>query len=250
MLRISALAASAALVLAACSTGTGDADSGGSTSSTSEDGVSSKKPSSGSITLDGEGKPEDGIATYYAATGAGNCSFEATPNDLDVAAMNAEQYDGSAVCGGCVKVNGPKGELVVRVVDQCPECKSGHLDLSKEAFAKIAEVSAGRVPITWTRVTCALDGPVRYHFKDGSSQWWTAIQVRNHRVPIAKLEIKAKGGDFREVPREDYNYFVEQDGVGEGPFTVRLTGSNGAVLEDTLDGVVAETTVDGARQFP
>src|SRR5512140_1402594 len=34
-----------------------------------------------------------GIATYYDATGAGACGFGASPADLMVAAMNADEYD-------------------------------------------------------------------------------------------------------------------------------------------------------------
>ncbi|HLE51108.1 MAG TPA: expansin EXLX1 family cellulose-binding protein, partial [Anaerolineales bacterium] len=90
-----------------------------------------------------------GIATYYAATGAGACSFDPSPQDLMVAAMNAEQYDNAAVCGAYLYVTGPQGAVTVRIVDLCPECQAGHLDLSREAFAQIAELPQGRVPITW-----------------------------------------------------------------------------------------------------
>lgn len=102
------------------------------------------------------GQDQHGDGTYYGATGAGACSFDATPSDLDVAAMNAPQYAGSAVCGECVAITGPKGGVTVRIVDLCPECKSGDLDLSQEAFAKIADVSAGRVKITWRVVLDAM----------------------------------------------------------------------------------------------
>ena len=76
------------------------------------------------------GDVHDGVATYYDATGAGACSFDPTPGDLDVAAMNAPEFAGSAVCGECVAVTGPRGSVTVRIVDLCPECLAGHLDLS------------------------------------------------------------------------------------------------------------------------
>src|SRR5689334_8902065 len=81
---------------------------------------------------------ESGDGTYYDATGAGNCSFDATPDDLMVAAMNAPDYASAAWCGGCVEVTGPIGTVTVRIVDQCPECQKGSLDLSPQAFEKIA----------------------------------------------------------------------------------------------------------------
>lgn len=196
------------------------------------------------------GQTQSGVATYYAATGAGACSFDASPNDLDVAAMNAVEFAGSAVCGSCVDVVGPKGKVTVRIVDLCPECPKGHLDLSQQAFGKIADLSAGRVSISWTVVPCNVSGPVQYHFKDGSSQYWTAIQVRNHKVPVTKLEVQKSGGAWTEVTRADYNYFVVTNGVGPGAFRVRITGQGGATLEDSFTGVTENATVAGTGQFP
>jgi len=94
-----------------------------------------------------------GEATYYNADGTGACGFKATPNDLDVAAMNGSQYKKSW-CGQCVLVTGPKGMVKVRIVDLCPGCASGGLDLSEQAFGSIAALSAGRVKITWVTVPC------------------------------------------------------------------------------------------------
>ena len=196
------------------------------------------------------GQPESGRATFYAADGSGNCGYDPSPSDLDVAAMDAPEWAGSAVCGECVQVTGPNGQVIVRIVDQCPGCEQGHLDLSQEAFAKIADPSAGNVPITWQVVACAVTGPVAYEIKDGSSQYWTAIQVRNSRYAIAKLEWKTGGGAYADVMRADYNYFVVSSGVGPGPYMVRITASTGAVLEDSLPPVAPSTTVQGAAQFP
>ena len=71
-----------------------------------------------------------GIATYYYADGSGACSFDPSPNDLMVTALNAEEYDNAAYCGAFVQVTGRKGTITVRIVDLCPECLAGHLDLS------------------------------------------------------------------------------------------------------------------------
>ena len=43
------------------------------------------------------------IATYYNATGAGACMFDPSPNDLMVAAMNAEEYTNAAYCGAFLR---------------------------------------------------------------------------------------------------------------------------------------------------
>ena len=117
------------------------------------------------------GQVQNGEGTYYGATGAGACSYDPSPGNLMVAAMNAPQWQGSQVCGTCVDVTGPKGKVTVRIVDLCPECKSGDLDLSQEAFVQIADQSAGRVKISWTAVACAVSGPIGIHFKEGSNPY-------------------------------------------------------------------------------
>ncbi|RJS19719.1 hypothetical protein DRW03_22150 [Corallococcus sp. H22C18031201] len=201
-------------------------------------------PSGGGLPL---GEQQKGIATFYNATGAGNCSFE--PNgDLMVAAINTTQYARSATCGQCVDVVGPKGTVRVRIVDQCPDCDKGHLDLSREAFAKVADMSLGRVDISWTPVSCDVAGNIEYHFKDGSNPDWTALQIRNHRLPIQKLEWK-RDGDWKAIAREDYNYFVATSGVGTGSFQVRVTASDGQQLTDTLPKVLDNASVPGSAQF-
>lgn len=190
-----------------------------------------------------------GEGTYYDADGTGNCGFDASPNDLLVAAMNAADYNTAAWCGACLEVTGPMGTVTVRVVDQCPECVHGDLDLSREAFAMIAPLSAGRVPITWHEVACNVSGPIAYHFKDGSNPYWTAIQIRNHRYPIASLEAQ-DGDSWHAIPRVDYNYFVESAGLGPGPYTLRVTDTRGHVVEDSGIALGDNVTRSGAAQFP
>lgn len=191
-----------------------------------------------------------GIATYYNATGEGACSFDASPDDMMVAAMNADEYNTASYCGAYVHVTGQKGEVTVRIVDLCPECKSGHLDLSREAFAQIDDLPLGRVNITWQLVSPELSGPIAYHFMDASNQWWTTVQIRNHRNPIAKLEY-LRGSEWIEVPRTSWNYFVQTEpGMGVGPYTFRVTDWYGHVLTDSSIPHTPGNSVNGAGQFP
>lgn len=191
-----------------------------------------------------------GIATFYGATGEGACLFDASPDDLMVAALNAEEYDNAAFCGAYLHVTGPKATITVRIVDLCPECKAGHLDLSQEAFALIAEPVQGRVAITWQLISPALTGPITYHFKEGSNQWWTAVQIRNHRNPIAKVEY-FDGSQWVNVARTEYNYFVQTNpGMGPGPYQFRVTDHYGNRLVDQAIAHVEQGTVQGNAQFP
>jgi expansin (peptidoglycan-binding protein) len=193
---------------------------------------------------------ETGDGTYYNADGTGNCSFDASPDDLMVAAMNATDYANAAWCGACLAVTGPKATVTVRVVDQCPGCQQGDLDLSPQAFQQIADLSAGRVTITWHEVDCGVTGPIGYRFKEGSNAFWTAIQIRNARYPIAKLEARDDSGAWSEIPREDYNYFVQASGLGDGPYALRVTDARGHVIEDDAIALADAQTMPGSTQFP
>lgn len=198
------------------------------------------------------GPPHDGIATYYpGADGSGNCSFPATPDDLMVAAMNETEYGNADLCGAFVRVTGRKGSVIVRIVDRCPECGVGHLDLSPEAFALIDSIPLGRVPITWQIVSPEMDGPIRFEFVEKNPNW-TAVQVRNHRNPIAKFEYELANGTYRTVPRERWNYFVQYEpGMGFGPYTFRVTDILGnQIVSSGIPLSEPNIEIDGSGQFP
>ncbi len=215
---------------------------------------SSVDPSAGGTATAGEvceeGAEHSGEGTYYDADGSGNCSFDPSADRM-VAAINEADYGGSAPCGACAEVEGPAGTTTVRIVDRCPGCALGDLDLSVEAFEMIAAKEEGRVDILWRYVPCAVEGPLRYRFKEGSSQWWTAVQVRNHRHAIASLEYSNDGGEtYIPVARESYNYFVAPEGMGAEPFSLRVTDVYGQVVVD--DGIVVGDGIEvsGAANTP
>jgi expansin len=217
-----------------------------------------------------------GAATYYDATGLGSCSLEAVPPpartaklspdasaklspdaspdapadaraDRLVAAVNAADYDHAALCGACLAVAGPLGAVVVRVVDSCPGCRRGDLDLSREAFAAIAPLSAGRTKVAWRTVACPVTGPIVYRIKPGSNPSWTAFQLRNHRYPIAGLEVRDTAGAYRAISRGDDNYFVAH-GLGAGPYALRVTDRHGHALDDAI--ALGDAARPGAAQLP
>jgi expansin (peptidoglycan-binding protein) len=99
-------------------------------------------------------------------------------------------------------------------------------------------------------VACGLTGPIVYHFKEGSNPFWTAIQIRNHRYPIAKVEYLREGSGYVEMVRETYNYFLEAAGMGEGPYTLRVTDVLGQELEDTGIPLLDNGEAPGASQLP
>jgi expansin (peptidoglycan-binding protein) len=188
-----------------------------------------------------------GVATFYAATGAGNCSFDAS-SDLMVAAMNQQDYENSQACGAFLAVTGPNGSTVkIKVVDRCPECPVGAIDLSREAFTKLAPASAGRIAISWRLLSPGTSKPVSYRYKSGSSRFWCGIQVLDHRNPIRSLEVKA-GDSWKSLPREDFNYFIAEGGSGCGG-PLRITDIYGGKLTDTGIEISPDAVQRGHAQF-
>ncbi|MEM9893731.1 MAG: expansin EXLX1 family cellulose-binding protein, partial [Actinomycetota bacterium] len=104
--------------------------------------------------------------------------------------------------------------------------------------------------IEWRVVEAAVSGPIAFRFKEGSSQYWTAVQVRNHRHPVATLEYQLADGSWRAVARKPYNYFVEEAGMGPGPYTFRVTDVRGNVVVETGVDLAVAGVVSGAGQFP
>jgi expansin (peptidoglycan-binding protein) len=192
---------------------------------------------------------ETGQATYYNADGTGACSFDAG-SDFLIAAMNATDYGTATWCGGCVDVTGPQGHVVVRIVDECPGCSQGSLDLSETAFGMISPLSAGRVAISWHQVDCPVSGPIAYQFQSGSSQFYTAIQLRNTRYPQLTLSAVDSSGSATPLPRQSYNYFVASSGLGPGPYTLRVTDDRGQAIEDTNIALATSGAQPGSAQFP
>jgi len=191
----------------------------------------------------------ESVATRIESDGTGNCNFDASPDDLNVAALNSIDYVNGAMCGACAEVEGPnQKKVVVRIVDSCAGCTAEQIALSKQAFEKMGATDYLQMTVRWSYVTCPVVGPVRYRFKEDSNPYWVAIQMRNHRLPIQKLEWQ-KSGAWVEVKREPYNYFVEPSGMGPGPIRVRVTASDGQQLEDTLPQVLQANVIDGAAQF-
>ena len=171
-----------------------------------------------------------GKATYFFLEGTlGNCSFPSPPaDDLYVALGQKNQYSNGAACGTYIDVTGPKGKTRVKVVDSCPECPAGHLDLSLTAFKKIGAQSAGIIPITYKTVpNPAVPGPLSVRVKEGSSQYWLSVLIDNHANQLTSVKIAGAGGSFRSATREDFNYWTIPSGVGKGPFKIKVADAYG-----------------------
>jgi expansin (peptidoglycan-binding protein) len=165
--------------------------------------------------------------------------------------MNTTDYETSKVCGAYVLVRAGNGKsITARITNECPlPCAPGQRDLSYQAFAELADLKVGRIPITWSLVSPSTSETISIRYKTGSSPCWCAIQAIGHRNPLTRLEIRTTGG-CRQLLRTAYNYFVSEDGGGCGS-AIRLTDIYGERLTITgmavRPNVVQPTQVQFAR---
>ena len=189
-----------------------------------------------------------GIATHYVLTGLPNCSYPSPPADGLFAALPPPEYDGAAACGGYLTITGPDGSVTVQVIDQCPDCAAGHIDLSEPAFARLAPLSAGLINVRYRYLADPpLPGPITMEVKSGSSQYWLALLADDTGNPLASVQVQTAAGGWTSLARASYNYWIAPSGAGSGPFTVRLTDTQGnqvTVHDVALDpGAVQSTGV-------
>lgn len=184
------------------------------------------------IWYEGEGTNYGGIA----GGAGGHCGIPIASGDIYHCAMNHTQYANSNACGSCVRVLGPKGEVTLKVADECPECKFGDIDLTTGVFPQIAELKDGRVKIKWQYVPCPLADDITLVFAPGMGSYYFKAQIRDAFYPVSKLEYKKQNGSYDSISRVVYNYFVKSDGIDEdksktSPYTFRFTSFTGEVIE-------------------
>lgn len=200
----------------------------------------------------GEGTQYGGVA----GSNGGNCGIYVPEDEFLHCAMNHTQYDSSYACGACVRVFGPLGEITVKVVDRCPECKHGDIDFSTLSFLQIATLEAGRVPIKWQFVPCEEEEKnIKVKFEEGTSQFYFKAIFYDIKYRINQVEYQRQDGTFVPIHREMYNYYVENGGIDEdkskiGPYTFRLTSSEGDTLITDPVEYVAGKEIDLGIQFP
>jgi len=93
-----------------------------------------------------------GTATYFHV-GMGACGKRNKDTDLILALSgNKSVWARGANCGRYVQIRNKKnGKTAYGLVrDECPDCKSGDLDLSPALFKKLGNMNDGELPVTWT----------------------------------------------------------------------------------------------------
>ena len=138
-------------------------------------------------------------------------------------------------CDACIKVVTAQGRSAVLRVVTYGDTSPNSIDVSPDAYALL---NGGEYPrkMTWEVTKCEPRGNVVYEFRNGSSDTWTSFWVRLPRLPITKVEVKSQShAQFVALGRGDDGALTDEAGFGVGPFTIRVTASDGQQLVDTFD---------------
>ncbi|MBN1130974.1 MAG: hypothetical protein JXA71_18440 [Chitinispirillaceae bacterium] len=216
--------------------------------------------------IDYDAGVENGRITYYSQSPTVACDIPQSEWPQYTTALSEKHFQGGLACGATVRLMNQGKEIQAMVVDLCPvvgneEWCSGdmtHFDLGgSNAFAQLEPVVTGVKQITFQWLPTPVgDSPIKLRLKDGINAWWIAIQVINHRYPVAKLEIKdPQTGAWITGNRTRpgmWNYW-QFDFTGNGltaPFQIRITDQYGQVIEETGTVVQEKHMWTGTKQFP
>jgi len=89
-----------------------------------------------------------GQATWFDV-GLGSCGGHSSPGDF-VVALDQPLYDGGSHCGETINICAGDKCTDATIVDLCPECAEGSLDMSKGLFQFFRPLGAGVFQMQWT----------------------------------------------------------------------------------------------------
>ncbi|TMW59203.1 hypothetical protein Poli38472_007348 [Pythium oligandrum] len=198
------------------------------------------------------------ITTYtLGQPSAGNCNFMASAPAAatNYAAMNTPQWADSKNCGRCAEVSCSDSRCadqskteIVYILDRCPECQHGDLDVSPSVFKSLTGSDPSRYKIKWRFVDCPVSGNVQYCLKGGSNPFWTAIQPANVVAGVTSMTIN---GQSTGMVTSAYYYLLDGRSATQtdlGSVKVSMTSVSGEVIEDTVS-LTAGSCTEGKHQF-
>lgn len=201
-----------------------------------------------------------GDATYFIESLSGNCTVSPTlplwGNQLTYhVALSSLQYssgDQSAGCGVCLAANylgtgsgdtPPPDNFTALVVDQCPGCDSGDLDLANNN-------GDGRWDISWQAIDCPVGNDKLAYLLQGSNPFYIKLGIRNHRIAVKALQIKSKSNaPFITATRTSDNFFTCNTCPEplEFPLAIRILGVNNQVIHDFVPELTNDVLLPGAN---
>jgi expansin len=137
-------------------------------------------------------------------------------------------------CDACIAVTTAQGKSALLRVVTYGDTTTNSIDVSPSAYAVL---NSGEYPrtMTWQLAKCPDTGKLLYEFETGANAYWTALWVRNARVPIAKVEVQSPShAAFTALTRQSDGSLWDSSGFGSGGFTLRVTAVDGQQVTDAF----------------
>ena len=182
------------------------------------------------------------------------CGYAAADLPRTYAAIDPTTFGVAEACGACVRIalsNVVVDAMIVDLGSSRLAADRTRLGVNKTALDLLLPdgstfVAAG---VPWNYIACAPAATgMTFTLQQGSNTTYAALLIQNHRYRLQTVEYKS-GTTFKPLLRTLYNYWVSPAGMGAGPFTIRLTDVNGAVVEQSGIPLVPGTPFHGQVQF-
>lgn len=147
--------------------------------------------------------------TYGGSVLGGSCGFKTlwsneNKNFKYGVAINAKQYENSLACGKCVNIKYNNRNINAIIVDICPECSYGDLDLFTDTYNELIQEDPGRKKISWEFINCPnniISNSIQLRL-DELNPYWVNIQPENFKCGIKSIFIK-QNENWIEMIRND-----------------------------------------------
>ncbi|KAI0010846.1 RlpA-like double-psi beta-barrel-protein domain-containing protein-containing protein [Xylariaceae sp. FL0662B] len=93
-----------------------------------------------------------GDLTYYEP-GLGSCGWTNSDSEQVVALSPAQYARDPAACGKTIQITKDGKTVTAKVVDKCPSCSEGSIDVSSTVFQQLAPLTVGRTQVEWDFVS-------------------------------------------------------------------------------------------------
>ena len=150
-----------------------------------------------------------GQAVFYdPGRAAGSCGLGPFPAGGRYVSLPPRSYASGRACGSYLDVYGPTGTVRAEVVNVCADCAAGTVNLSRAAFARVADPRRGTVVVSYRpAVHPPLPGPLMLRIASGRPGR-LAVQVINHGNRLSSVAASRPGGGWLRLAPDADGYWT------------------------------------------
>lgn len=152
----------------------------------------------------------EGHAVFYdPGQAAGSCGLGPFPAGGRYASLPPRSFASGRARGSYLDVYGPRGTVRAEAVDVYTDCAAGSVDLSRAAFARIADPRAGLVAVSYrTALDPPLPRPLVLRISAAARPGTLAVQVINRGNRLSSVAASRPGGRWERLAPSADGYWT------------------------------------------